>query len=325
MAGIHEKLSIRVNGSRQGMFLTGDDLANPVLLFLHGGPGMPEHWLSARYPTGLERAFTVAWWEQRGSGLSFGARPRQGPLTLGQLLDDTIAVAGYLSRRFDTAGIYLMGHSWGSYLGIQAAARAPERFHAYVGVAQVTHQIRSEALSQQFLLEQYRRRGDRRMVRRLAREPVGQDPPLPRSYDAVRDAAMHHLGVGTTRDMRSVVTGIFLPSLRSDDYTPAEKVDLWRGKVYSRRSPLWNEMLATDVARIVPELAVPAYFFHGRHDHTTSYPLAREYARALRAPVVGFCTFERSAHSPHLEEPERALTILLRDVLTGRADLADPT
>jgi pimeloyl-ACP methyl ester carboxylesterase len=323
MAAVREKLSIEVNGSRQGMFLTGEDRANPVLLFLHGGPGMPEYWLRRRYPTTLERAFTVAWWEQRGAGLSFGARPRGAPLRLTQLLDDTLEVTDYLRARFAVPKVHLMGHSWGSYLGIQAAARAPERFHSYIGVAQVTHQLRSEALSQQFLIEQYRRRGDHRMVRRLSREPVGPTPPLPRSYESVRDAAMHRLGVGTTHDMRSVVTGIFLPSLLSADYTLIEKADLWRGKLYSRRSPLWDEMLGTDIARAVPDLAVPAYFLHGRHDWTTSYPMAREYAHTLRAPLVGFYTFEGSAHSPQLEEPRRTLTILTQDVLAGRVELAD--
>ena len=102
-----------------------------------------------------------------------------------------------------------------------------------------------------------------------------------------------------------------------------EKVNLWRGKISSRRSALWNEMLATDLTERITTLALPAYFFHGRDDYTASYVMARAYAQGLVAPVRSFYTFERSAHSPMFEEPERALKILREDVLTGGARLAD--
>ena len=136
---------------------------------------------------------------------------------------------------------------------------------------------------------------------------------------------MHRLGVGTTHDMRSVVTGLFLTSLRFSGYTWQEKVNLWRGKRFSGRFGLWDEMLATDLAALIPELQIPAYFFHGVHDRTVSYSQARAYAHSLRAPQVGFYSFEESAHSPVFEEPERTAQILEHDVLTGRTDLADAT
>ena len=204
-------------------------------------------------------------------------------------------------------------------------AREPELFASYIGMAQVTHQIASEQEAYRFMLEQYRARGDDRMVRRLERAPVTGEIPLPRRYEALRDAAMHRIGVGTAHEMRSVVTGIFLPSLASPDYTLAEKVNLWRGRRFSRGFGLWDQMLGTDLAREIGQLAVPAYFLHGRHDQTVSYERARAYACRLEAPRVGFYTFEHSAHSPAFEEPDRALRILTDDVLTGRTALADPS
>ncbi len=90
-------------------------------------------------------------------------------------------------------------------------------------------------------------------------------------------------------------------------------------------SPLWGEMTSTDIAAIVPSLKVPTYFLHGRHDYTCSYELAKSYAAALRAPVKGFYTFENSAHTPTLEEPQRARRILAEDVLRGQNRLADPS
>jgi pimeloyl-ACP methyl ester carboxylesterase len=83
-------------------------------------------------------------------------------------------------------------------------------------------------------------------------------------------------------------------------------------------------MLATDLTRLVTRLQIPAYFLHGRHDATVSYPLAKSYARHLDAPQVGFYTFENSAHSPAFEEPDRTLRILTEDVLAGTTALADP-
>ena len=130
-------------------------------------------------------------------------------------------------------------------------------------------------------------------------------------------------GWRTTRDMRSVVTGIFLPWWRSNDYTLREKVNLWRGKVYSRRAGLWDQMLATDLTKLVTGLPIPAYFLHGMHDYTVWYPMVKAFAGRLRAPMVGFYTFQDSAYSPVFEEPERMRAILRDDVLAAKTDLAD--
>lgn len=319
---ISEKLWIDVNGVEQGMFIQGRDRSNPVLLFLHGGPGMPEYFLTEHYPTGLENDFTVAWWDQRGAGLSY--RPGIAPetVTVEQLVSDTIAVSDYLRTRFAAERIYLMGHSGGSFIGIQAASRAPDRFHAYIGVAQMSFQLKSELLAHDHMLQQYRERGDRHMVGKLEAARPTLTGPLPQPYAALRDGAMHELGIGTTRDMRSVITGVFLPSWLSRQYTLGEKVNIWRGKVFSMRR-LRDEMFATDLKRVVDDVPLPVYFVHGRYDYTCSYPEARAFFDSLKAPAKGFYTFEQSAHSPPFEEPERLRTILRDDVLRGVHTLAD--
>jgi pimeloyl-ACP methyl ester carboxylesterase len=318
------QVTVPVNGIEQGMFLQLREPGSPVLLFLHGGPGMPEFWLTHRHPTRLHEAFTVALWEQRGAGLSYHPDIPSETMTVEQFIDDTITVTQYLCQRFEVNKVHIMAHSWGSFIGLQAAARAPELFHTYIGMAQATHQIASEQQAYHFMLEAYRARGDHRMVRRLERSPVTGDIPLPRGYEVLRDPAMHRLGVGTTHDMGSVVTGIFLPSLAYPDYTPAEKVNLWRGRRFSRSFGLWEQMLATDLTTTVTQLPIPAYFLHGRHDRTVSYHLAKAYTSRLDAPLVGFYTFEHSAHSPAFEEPDRTRQILTENVLTGTTTLADP-
>jgi pimeloyl-ACP methyl ester carboxylesterase len=145
----------------------------------------------------------------------------------------------------------------------------------------------------------------------------------PDAYLALRDEAMHSLGIGTTHDMNSVITGIFLPSLTSREYTLMEKVNMWRGKSRSGVSSLWDEMLTTDLRQQVTELHLPVYFFSGIHDYTVNYTLAKDYFEKLHAPVKGFYTFEQSAHSPLFEESEKMLTIMLENVLAGDNSLAD--
>jgi pimeloyl-ACP methyl ester carboxylesterase len=134
---------------------------------------------------------------------------------------------------------------------------------------------------------------------------------------------MHSLGIGTTHDMRSIVTGLLLRSFQNREYTLGEKVCMWRGKILSG-SRMWNTQLSTDLTRKVTRLDVPVYLFHGVYDYTVSYPLARSYYEQLDAPVKGFYTFTRSAHSPLFEEPDRMRQILRTDVLAGATGLADP-
>jgi len=322
---ISEKIYVDINGMEQGMFIKSRNINNPVLLFVHGGPGMPEYWLTQTYPTGLEDYFTVVWWEQRGAGLSYSANIPPETMTAKQFISDTLEVTNYLRKRFGQKKIYMMAHSWGSYIGIQAAARAPELYHAYIGMGQISHQIKSEQLSYAYALEYYKKNGNADMMKKLEVAPPTLTVPLPAAYDSLRDTYMHGAGIGTTREMDSVVAGIFLPSWEFREYTLAEKVNLWRGKVYSRSRDfgLWEKMLATDLTQQVKELEIPVYFFHGQYDYTCAYPLSSAYFDQIKAPLKGFYTFENSAHSPLFEEPEKALNIMLEDVLNRTNTLAD--
>ena len=146
---------------------------------------------------------------------------------------------------------------------------------------------------------------------------------VPAAYLSARDEAMHSLGVGTMHDMKSVIEGIFLPSLQSRDYTLGEKIKMWRGKASSGVSPMWGEMLTTDLAKQVPEVRVPVYFLHGLHDFTCSFSVAEAYFERLKAPLKGFYVFAHSAHSPIFEEPGRVQEILRVDVLNGTNRMAD--
>ena len=316
---LSEKVYVDINGMKQGMFIQSKDSTNPVLLYLHGG--IPDYFLTKKYPTGLEDYFTVVWWDQRGAGLSFNANIPEELMTLEQMISDTREVTNYLLKRFGQERIYIMGRSGGTFIGIHVAAQFPELYHAYIGVAQMSDHLKSERMAYEYMLNEYRNAGNKKMVRKLEDSPVTD--LIPYEYLKLRDKAMHTLGVGTTRDMTSIISGIFLPSLRCRDYTFAEKVNLWRGKARAGVHPLWNRILATDLAKQVPELNIPVYFFHGIYDYTVSYDLAKDYFNTIKAPVKGFYTFSQSAHSPMFEEPGKTIKILQTDVLEGTNILAD--
>jgi pimeloyl-ACP methyl ester carboxylesterase len=319
---LSERVTVQIGGIPQTMIIQSADPANPVLLFLHGGPGMPEFFMEQEHPTGLARHFTMVWWEQRGAGMSFSTAIPADSMTLEQMIEDTVEVADYLRDRFDKDRILLLGHSWGSYLGIQVAAAAPDRFLAYVGMAQISHQLLSEVMAHRDLLSVYSALGDTAMVHQLEAAPVSMEDGLSPEWMRLRDRAMHGLKVGNTRDSDSVITGVFLPVWRVRAYTLFDKIKVWRGKLWSRPF-FWEDMLRDDLASRLTGFDLPVYFFVGRHDLTSNPILSKSYFQKLSAPVKGFYVFEESAHSPLFEEPERATEILLRDVLTGKNVLAE--
>ena len=218
---VSEKVFVNINGIRQGMFVKSKDAKNPVLLYLHGG--MPEYFLNQRYPTCLEDYFTVVWWEQRGSGLSYSPSIPRETMTLDQMVSDTIELTNYLRNRFGKQKIYLMAHSGGTFIGIHAVAKAPELYYAYIGVAQMCNQLKSEIRAYEYMLEKFRKNGNKKMARELEAAPVTLTAGTPKSYLKLRDKAMHSLGVGTTHDMKSVVTGLFFPSFANVEYSLRKK------------------------------------------------------------------------------------------------------
>lgn len=318
---ISEKIYVNINGFQQGMIIKGKDTTNPVLLYVHGG--MPDYFLTQKYPTGLEDCFTVVWWEQRGSGLSFNATASYEDVNSEQLISDTLAVTNYLRDRFNKEKIYLMGHSGGTFIGIQAAARAPELYYAYIGVAQQSYQLESERLAYEYMLQKFRENGNTKMVRKFEAAPVNINDGIPNSYLALRDGAMHPLGIGTMHNMKSVISGLFLPSLTFREYTIREKINLWHGKAQSGVSVIWEEIISTDLTQKVPKLEIPVYFFAGIYDYTVSSTLAKEYFDKLQAPLKGFYLFKQSAHSPMFEEPEIFVEIMVNDVQNGNVNLSD--
>lgn len=311
---ISEKIFLDVNDTTLGMFLMAKDETKPVLLFLSGGPGIPEYFLEQQYPTGLEEEFVVCYLEYRGTSLSYHSKMDVTTMTTEQYIEDVVVVSNYLRERFGKEKIYVMGHSFGTYIGLKTVYLYPELYHAYIAMSQNCNQRESEYLAYDYMLEQYKMAGNERMVKRFEEFPIRESDEAYETYftSMLRDTAMHELGVGTTRDMKSVITEIFFPTLKCTVYSPTERINIWRGKAYAQKLEIAKDAWNFNAFEEIKEIEIPIYFFAGKYDYTCCYSLQKEYYEQLQAPVKEFYTFENSAHSPLFEEPEKGMEILRR-------------
>lgn len=318
---IKEKLFIEVGGILQGMFLQSEDSHRPVLLFLHGGPGSPETAYTQSHPMGIEKLFTVCWWEQRGSGISYERDTPKKDMTVEQIIFDTIDVTNYLRERFHKEKIYIMGHSWGSLLGLLTAERRPDLYHAFIGLGQVVWQAESERIAYRYMLKEFNKQGNEEMVEALNKFPVLKVEKSSRQYLGIRGTAMEMLGIGSvhkvgTNPSHSKILEEF------KGYTAKEKKDFYRANLFSIKC-LWDQVLEYNLLHKPPKIKIPVYILHGKYDYQVSYDLARKFAIELTAPIKGFYTFAHSAHSIGLEEPEKMCKILREDVLKDTTALGD--
>lgn len=304
-----------IGGERQGMVIRGENPDHPVLLFLHGGPGTPQYPVSRATSAALEKLFTVCWWDQRGAGLSYAADIPPETMTLEQFVQDTAEVARLLMRRTNYRPLYLMGHSWGSLLGIHVASRYPELFAAYIGVSQVTNQVASERAAYSQMLARARKMRDDRTLRKLEQFDLRDEQNIDiQAYLPTRMRTMNRMGIGTKHVMRPAFLEYVWPVLTCRAYSLPRKLDYVRGIRFSMQH-LMQALLYTDVTKTVTRLELPTYIMHGAYDGVVSYAQSKAYYETLDAPFKRFYTFDHSAHTPFDEEQERFIAILCGDIL----------
>ncbi|MCI4330615.1 MAG: alpha/beta hydrolase [Thermoplasmata archaeon] len=290
---------VRIGGTMQWILTRGVDEQQPILLFLHGGPGGAQIAVARRYQRELERAFVVANWDQRGAGLSYTKGIPRETMTIDQLVEDTLEVTRWLLQRFDRPRLTLLGHSWGTILGLLAANRAPELFDAYIGAAQVVEPQESERR----LLEWSREEAKRRHLSKATRALGAVTGPPYRTlgeFSTVRHWA-DEFGARARRgtDRRLVLDAMF----HSSEYTFGDLVRYGKGERFSV-SCLIEAAGAIDMSSRVTRLRIPTYFISGRSDRIVDPSLAREYLRVLEAPKKGWAWIEDAAHLAPFEEPD---------------------
>ena len=279
---------------------------------LHGGPGASEAALFRHFNPDLENEFLMVYWEQRGTGRSYRASIPPESMTIDRFVRDLDDVVELVRERFDKDRVVLLGHSWGSALGLMYAARHPAKVAAYVGVGQVADMREGERLSYEFALREARRRGHDDAVEALVKigaPPHAVDQMLTSRKWVERFGGSFHADLSTGK--------LIWAALQTDEANLIDLIKFGRGNRFSLEH-LWDEFRAFDIDDRLTRFDMPIVFMLGRHDWQVPSILAARYFERIDAPAKRLIWFERSAHNPPFEEParfNRAMVEALRPVI----------
>lgn len=295
---IAEARYIRLGGLDQWVMIRGQSLANPPLILLHGGPGFSDTAFFRRFNAPLERSFTVVYWDQRGTGKSFAGKIPRSSMTVEQFLADLDQLVEVVSKRVGKRRVAILGHSWGTALGVLYAARFPEKVAAYVGTGQIGDSLAGEAASYTFALAEARRLNNRKALEEL--RVIGPPPHTASELWTQRLWLNRFEGSLSARALWNAGR-IFLGAPESSIF---DLPNLVRGFRFSIDA-MWAEVSRIDLARDVPALQMPVFFFLGRHDHWVPSAVSALYFDALTAPSKRLVWFEESGHEPFADEPAK--------------------
>ena len=314
-AAIAELRRIEVGGFPQTVLLRGEDRSNPVLLYVHGGPGSAQLPIARLYSNELEKHFVVAHWDQRGAGASCDGVD-WSTLSQDRIVADTIEVAESLGQG---KPIFLIGHSWGSLVGALAVQRRPDLFGAYVGIGQLVDRDRQEQISYDWVVLQARSDGNAKALAELA---TIHPPYTKQSEFALQRGWLSHYDgeIYDTKRAREVLPAVIF----GREYSLATR--LRYGSCFRRSlDVLLPDRLHVDLLRTIPRLEVPVFILAGRHDFNTPPALAVEWASRLEAPSVEVVWFEGAGHFIPIEAPGEFQARLLEKLGPLRAGLGgDP-
>jgi pimeloyl-ACP methyl ester carboxylesterase len=310
-SGVQESYKTRIGGIDQWLDVRGQDRANPMILFVHGGPAAPITPTMWQFQRPLEEYFTVANWDQRGAGKTYGETdPQQVAPTLhiDRYVDDAIEVAEHLRRRYGKRKLILVGHSWGTIVGMKAALKRPDLFYAYVGIGQVISVRENERIGFEYGQAQARAHGNGEALRELASiAPYPGDKPITRERIVIaRKWPQHYGGLSA---FRSESGYYFNGPLLSPEYDSAQVEAIDKGSLLTLERIL-PEFVAVDFTS-VKRFPIPVVMFLGRHDYTTPTAPTEVWLRRVDAPSKRAVWFERSAHMIPWEEPGKTLVSLL--------------
>lgn len=322
---------IRLGGIDQWILMRGQDINKPVVLYLHGGPGGALMPLVRHYTGELEKHAIMVVWDQRGAGKSYSKKIPPESMKISQYLSDAHELVSYLKKRFNKEKIYLIGHSWGSILGMKLIQRYPGDFYAYVGIGQVVNnQYENERLSWEFAYRQAKKYKNEEAIKELTE--IG--PPVEGYYKTdFKGGKFTAKGLWRQRKWLGNFGGILhfesddyeanmkklkktmrksmKTSLCSGEWTLADAMRARRGKKFSIEN-VWPEVLKVNLLREVPRVGVPVYFFTGRSDYNTPFELVERYYEKLQAPRKEIVWFEKSGHMLIIEELEKFNSEMMR-------------
>ncbi|HWA91283.1 MAG TPA: alpha/beta fold hydrolase [Rhizomicrobium sp.] len=313
--GIDERLEVPINGTKQWITVRGRDASNPILLFVHGGPAAPEMPTSWTFQNPWEDYFTVVQWDQRGSGKTYNANGGDAvrpTMSLDMMEKDAQALVEYLRATYHKKKIFVLGHSWGTILGLKLAQAHPEWLYAYVGMGQMIDSRASERLGYEATLKAAEDAHNAQAIKELKAiapypEPDGNVPL--EKIDIERKWSVAFGGLSWKRDGYGYY---YHATQLSPDYTDADLEAIDKGSALSLPI-LLPAMTRADFTKVTA-FRCPIVIFNGRHDDTTSSKVVADWFEHVTAPSKKLVWFENSAHMMQIEEPGRVLVHLVEDV-----------
>lgn len=297
---------IELNKTRQCIAVGQSSENRPILLYLHGGPGDAALALVEKYNMNLQKHFTLVVWEQRGAGKSYYPFSDEEKISIDLFVSDLHELVQMLLRRFQTQKLYLLGHSWGSVLGLTFAKRFPQLLYAYIGCGQVVNMIKSSEIAYNYALQKNIELGNKKIVDKLATIDCTYKSPTWLSDLLFVTKQIVKLGASIYgKNNMNRFTSDFIFS----NYGITSLINRQKGSLQSIQF-LWHELMSIDFEPKV-EYSVPVYFIEGRHDLHVSSQLAFEYFQSIQTEKA-YYWFENSGHFPQWEEPEHFCEILAK-------------
>lgn len=278
---------VEINGLKQKILIRSNDTTQPILLFLHGGPGMTSMLSTHYYSDSLMNNFIFVDWDQRGAGYSYNDSINKKTMVIDQFVDDVTSLTYYLMKRFDQKKIFLVGHSWGSIIGLKAIHEYPEFYYSFTGMGQAVNLYQSEQLAFNWLHGELIKAKDTAGIR-IIEETMFADRGLLTKYGGV---------YRTNVDVNAI--------LASSKYFSPEYMDLYqKGFNFSIECLFHSQVLKVDFFNSIDTVEVPVNFIHGKYDRIFDESLIIRYNNRLTAPAKKIIWFENSGHFPHLDQPQ---------------------
>lgn len=281
----------------QWILARGNNKDNPILLFLHGGPGLPMMPFHQHFQSEIEEKYIVVHWDQRGTGKSYYEDIPSESMNLSQILSDAHQLVSILKQRFCKDKIYLAGHSWGSIIGINLVKLYPEDFYGFISIGQVIDYSKSLNISRNFALEEAKMKDCQEAVDEL--NGVGESP-------ANDDTKLSMILKNVRRFGGSMHKEVNFLSIAKNckEYRESDLNNVPKGLSFSDKY-LWHEVISTNIMDTIIDLKIPIYFFCGKYDYMTPTILVEEYYKKINTSFKKIVVFENSAHFPYIEEPNR--------------------
>ncbi|MBU2661654.1 alpha/beta fold hydrolase [Bacillus cabrialesii] len=290
---------LSIENTKQMLMINGANTKNPLLLFLHGGPGTPQIGYVRHYQKELEEHFTVVHWDQRGSGLSYSKRISHHSMTISHFVNDAIQVTQWLLDHFSKTKLYLAGHSWGSLLALHVLRQRPGLFYAYYGISQVVNPHLEESAAYQYIREISDRK--RASIRSSLIRFIGA-PPWKKGIQHFIYRFCVEMGRGGLTHHHHQSLAVLFRMLTGHEYGIRNMHKFLNGLRFSKKH-LTKELYQFNAFASVPSIKVPCFFISGKHDLIVPSEISKQYYQALEAPEKLWFQFENSAHNPHIEEP----------------------